>query len=144
MKYYFFILIIYLQSCKTYEIDKEAVAQQLSNLRIIRKKGVSIDFSTGKDYGGTGYSSNLEYLIIKKDSLKFDTVVPLDIKFFFKAEHSPYLTIHSIIFKENFFISFNDTSLKTSPKCKFCKVHIDSIEKIIIRGSRINKIKKNK
>ena len=145
MKYYFFILIIYLQSCKTYEIDKEAAAMQMINLKIKKRYSTNIDFSSGKTHGHSSYSNGLKYLIIKNELLHFDTIIPFDIKFFLKSgNYSRWGDPHKIIFKEGYFITFNDTTLKTSVKCKFCLLNIDSIQKIVVRGSRINKLKKTK
>lgn len=103
---------------------------------------MSLEITTGKSYGGTNYSTNLAYLIVKNQNLSFDTIFPVDIKFFLRSGITTrYLDPLEMIFKDGYFISFQDTSLKTNPKCKFCKINIDSVEKIAVRGRRLNKKK---
>lgn len=83
------------------------------------------------------YYTDLNYLITKNELLQNDTVIPFDINFYLKSGiNSGWLGTSRLIFKEGYFISFNDTILKTNPKCKFCKINIDSIEKLSIRGPR--------
>lgn len=130
-----FILVIAIQGCHTYIIDKESAARQMTNLKIGKRNGIDFDFSNGKNYGNTHYSNNLKYLIIKNESSQIDSIFPFDIKFFLKSGvNTGYLDPSKIIFKEGYFISFNDTTLKTNPKCKLCRIHIDSVEKIVIKG----------
>ncbi len=114
----------------------------MTNLKIGISHGVDIDLATGKNYGSTRYSNDLTYLIIKNEVLQYDTISPFGIKFFLKSGiNSGYISTSSMIFKEGYFINFEDTTLKAHPKCKTCKMNIDSIEKIVIRGIRRNKKK---
>lgn len=137
----FLIPIFYLQGCRTYVIDKTFAANQMTNLKIEKKHRTDWELTTGHSYGKTIYSNNLKYLVVKK-SLTPDTIYPIDIKFFLKSGiNSGYWGTSRLIFKDGYFITFNDTSLQTNPRCKFCKIHIDSIEKIVIRGPRLNKTK---
>lgn len=138
----FFVSILCLQFCKTYQIDKKAAASQMANLKIERRHRADIIVFTP---GSSNYYNDLKYLIIKNDSLNCDTIFPFDIKFYLKSgSNTGWLGADGIIFKDNFFTAFHDTVIKTTYKHKFDRVHIDSVEKTIIRGSRINKIKKKK
>lgn len=84
----------------------------------------------------------MKYLIVKNELVSSDTIVPFDINFFLKTGvNSGFIDIDAIIFKEGYFISFKDTTLKTNINCKFCKINIDSIDKIKIRGIRLHKKK---
>ena len=141
--FFLLLLIICFHGCRSYIIDKESAAQQMTNLKIKKNygSGIAVNVGNGIASGNTHYTNGLKYLIIKNE-LHFDTIVPSDINLFCKSGlKSGYANPHNLIFKDGYFIFFNDTTLKTHPKCKTCKIHIDSIEKIVIRGSRINKVK---
>ena len=123
------IFILVIQGCHTYLIDKESAARQMTNLKVER--------GSGKKSGNIKYSNEWTYLIIKNEKLSFDTILPFDIKFLLKSGiNSGWWGTTRLIYKEGYFISYSDTTLKTSPKCKFCNINIDSIEKIEIRGPR--------
>ncbi len=98
---------------------------------------LKVERGSGKRSGNIKYSNDWTYLIIKNEKLSFDTIFPFDIKFLLKSGiNSGWWGTTRLIYKEGYFISYNDTTLNTSPKCKFCNINIDSIEKIEIRGPR--------
>jgi hypothetical protein len=68
--------LVFLFGCRTYLIDKESAAKQMTNLKIGISHGVDIDLATGKNYGSTRYSNDLTYLIIKNEVLQYDTISP--------------------------------------------------------------------
>jgi hypothetical protein len=114
--------LVFLFGCRTYLIDKESAAKQMTNLKFERESGD----------GGVRYYTDLNHLIIKND-----TIIPFDIKFYLKSGTSwGYINPNTVLFKERDFITFKDTTLETHPKCKLCRINIDSIEKIAIRAPR--------
>ncbi len=117
----------------------------MTNLKISKDNGIGlgVDLGNGLVTGNSSYSNDLNYLVIKNKLLEYDTISPFGMKFFLtNGNKSGYISTSKLIFKDGYFISFKDTSLKTNPNCKTCKIKIDSIEKILIRGSRINKVKR--
>ncbi len=139
------LLIICFYGCHTFLIDKEFAAKQMTNLKISKDNGIGlgVDLGNGLVTGNSSYSNDLNYLVIKNKLLEYDTISPFGMKFFLtNGNKSGYISTSKLIFKDGYFISFKDTSLKTNPNCKTCKIKIDSIEKILIRGSRINKVKR--
>lgn len=134
--------ILVLGGCRTYVIDSKSAAQQMCDLKVKREIGTDIGFGSVRKDGSTNYSNGLKYLVVKSDSFCCDTIVPFDMKFYLKSGlKSGYINPETVIFMNGFFISFNDTTLKTNPKCKLCRINIDSVEKITIRGPRLNKLK---
>lgn len=142
-KYYYFqfTLTFFVVGCHTYLIDKNSTAQQMSNLKIERKLHTMIEPPSGAG-SGSAYHSNLKYLIIKNDSLNYDTIIPFDVKYYLKSGiNSGWRGVDRTIFENEYFTTYSYNKPNTIQKCKFCKIHIDSIEKILVRGPRLNKKK---
>src|SRR5947207_12351607 len=92
-----FLSIMTLQGCHTYVINKDSAARQMTNLKIEKRPSANL-IVVGP--GGPDYQNNLEFLIVKNDQSKVDTILPFNIKFFLESGvNTGYMDPSTVIFK---------------------------------------------